>query len=150
MKSMRGLFLIVGTMILLTACSKQSIPTATVLEAETVDETVASIEVIAPGATPVFLAWEQPPKPVKRVMPKYPEEALQDGSEGKVILNIVVDEKGVVTEAKVITADPPGVFDEAAIEAMKQWVFEPAEQAGVPIKVRLAYPIVFSLVEKKQ
>ena len=51
---------------------------------------------------------------------------------------------------KVITADPPGVFDEAAIEAMNQWVFEPAEQAGVPIKVRLAYPIVFSLAEKKQ
>lgn len=149
MKSIRGLFLIAGAILLVTACSRQQVPTATVLEAEALDESVATIEVNA-DETPIFLAWEKAPRAVKRVMPEYPKEALQDRAEGKVILNIVVDEEGVVTDAKVITADPPGVFDEAAIEAMKQWVFEPAEQAGVPIKVRLAYPIQFTLAEKKR
>lgn len=149
MKSIRGLFLIAGAILLVTACSKQQVPTATVLEAEALDESVATIEVDV-DETPIFLAWEEPPRQTKRVMPKYPDEALQDGTEGRVILNIVVDEKGVVLDASVVTANPPGVFDKAAIEAMKQWVFEPAEQAGVPIKVRLAYPIQFTLAEKKR
>lgn len=147
MKSIPRLLLIASGMILVTACSKQQIPTATVLEAEMLDESFASID---SGKTPIFLAWEKAPKVVKRVMPEYPEEAIQDGAEGSVLLNIVVDEKGVVLEAIVISANPPGIFDEAAISAMKQWVFEPAEQAGIPIKVRLGYPIKFTLAERER
>ena len=149
MRSFLRVVPVLAVIVLIPACSKQDIPTATVLEAEMLDEDVASIEV-EPTDTPIFLAWEEPPRPTKRVMPEYPKEALQDGTEGKVILNIVVDEKGVVLEVSVVTANPPGVFDDSAITAMKQWEFEPAESRGQPIKVRLAYPIEFTLTERER
>lgn len=142
------LWLLVLVPVMIAACSKQQVPTATVLEAEALDDEMATATVDT-TATPVFLAWEDPPKAIKRVMPQYPKEALQDGVEGRVILNIVVDENGVVQDATVVTADPPGIFDQAAIDAMKQWAFEPARQAGQAIKVRLAYPIQFTLEAKE-
>lgn len=95
--------------------------------------------------SPIFLAWEEPPEPTKRVQPEYPSMAVKAGVEGKVILNIVVDERGDVLEATVVTANPPGIFEDAAIAAMLQWKFKPAKQRDLPIKVRLAYPINFTL-----
>lgn len=107
-----------------------------------------------PGASrqreesPIFLAWEEPPEPIKRVQPDYPQMAVKAGVEGRVILNIVVDERGDVLEATVVTASPPGIFEDAAIAAMMQWKFKPAKQRDLAIKVRLAYPIVFSLTDQ--
>jgi len=71
--------------------------------------------------------------------------AVKAEVEGKVILMIVVDEKGDVLEAEVVTASPPGIFEDAAVAAMMQWKFKPAMQRDRPIKVRLAYPIEFTL-----
>ncbi len=71
--------------------------------------------------------------------------AVKAGVEGKVTLNIVVDERGNVLEATVVIANPPGIFEDAAIAAMLQWKFKPAMQRDLPIKVRLAYPIEFRL-----
>ncbi len=104
-----------------------------------------------PGASrkreesPVFLAWEEPPEAIKRVTPEYPPMAVKAGVEGKVILMIVVDERGDVLEATIVTASPPGIFEDAAIAAMLQWKFNPAKQRDQAIKVRLAYPIEFTL-----
>ncbi|MFC1545262.1 energy transducer TonB, partial [Gemmatimonadota bacterium] len=75
----------------------------------------------------------------------YPPMAVKAQVEGKVILMIVVDERGDVLEATVVTASPPGIFEDAAIAAMLQWKFNPAKQRDLPIKVRLAYPIEFTL-----
>lgn len=108
-----------------------------------------------PGASrqreesPIFLSWEEGPEAIKRVKPVYPPMAVKAGVEGKVILNIVVDEKGDVLEATIVMASPPGIFEDAAIAAMLQWKFKPAMQRDQPIKVRLGYPIEFVLTDHR-
>jgi TonB family protein len=98
--------------------------------------------------TPIFLAWETAPKIIEAPAPVYPDSARQAGLEGKVVLVIVVDEQGRVIEAKVFRAEPPGVFEQAALEAVRKWRFEPALQRSKPIKVRMAQEVVFRLEEE--
>lgn len=63
------------------------------------------------------------PKTVKVVRPKFPEEALRGGLFGGVILEAVVDTKGSVKEVRVLKGDPP--LSDAAIEAVKKWLYKP-------------------------
>lgn len=87
--------------------------------------------VIAPPAPPP--PPPAPPKPavrkgivpISRVNPEYPREALRRNIEhGRVIARLNIDEKGNVTEVKIVEADPPRVFDREVINALSQWKFQ--------------------------
>jgi len=107
-----------------------------------------------PAESPIFMQWEeapphtdwdQAPRLVHRVAPVYPEIARKAGVEGRVILQIVVDEAGKVIEARPVVADPPGIFEQDAMTAVMQWRFEPALKDGNPIKVRMGQLVEFRL-----
>jgi periplasmic protein TonB len=63
-------------------------------------------------------------KPVKKVKPVYPPEAEQQHIQGSVKVRLSVDLEGNVTDAQVLSADPPGVFEEAVLTAVKQYKFK--------------------------
>ena len=63
-------------------------------------------------------------KPVKKVKAIYPPEAEQQHIQGSVKVRLNVDIEGNVTEAQVLSADPPGVFEEAVLTAVKQYRFK--------------------------
>ncbi|MFW6132011.1 MAG: M56 family metallopeptidase, partial [Candidatus Aminicenantaceae bacterium] len=75
------------------------------------------------------------PKLTKRVEPFYPEIAKQAQVEGLVILEVTIDKKGKVQNAKVIRSVP--LLDDAAVDAVKQWIYEPFIVDGK------ARPVVF-------
>lgn len=81
------------------------------------------------------------PKPVTKVAPKYPQNALAVGAVGDVTLVITVASDGRVQKARVGFETPPGVgFGDAAQLAVQQWVF-PAGYSGaytVQVRFRLA------------
>ena len=79
-------------------------------------------------------------KPIKKYPPKYPISALAHGVEGGVILEIAV-EKGRVTEAKIISSKPKGVFDDSAISAIKKWRFSPNCEYAKSIEQSIRYVI---------
>ncbi len=81
-----------------------------------------------------------PPVLRTRADATYPPDALRDRLEGTVGLELEVDERGSVIEARVIAPAGHG-FDEAAVAAARAFVFEPARRNGTPIasKVQLAY-----------
>ena len=63
--------------------------------------------------------------PLSRVNPEYPQEAIRKGiNEGTVVARLNIDEKGNVTEVKIMEARPPRVFDRAVIAALSQWKFQ--------------------------
>lgn len=93
----------------------------------------------------VLTSWEEPPELVRMVMPEYPRKAKGDGIEGYVLLNIIIDEKGDVVSARIAIAEPRGIFEDAAIQAVMKWKFRPARQKGVPIKVMIPQAVEFSL-----
>ena len=85
-------------------------------------------------------------KLIKRVQPEYPESAKREEVEGKVILQVMVDEEGNVCSAKVTKGHP--LLDDAAIAAVKKWKYSATQLNGEPIRVVSTVTIVFSLKSK--
>ena len=71
-----------------------------------------------------------------KVRPKYPRTAARRGTEGLVWVEFTVTRKGTVHSAKVIESKPPGVFDQAAMEAVQQYRYLPQYVNGEPIEVQ--------------
>jgi periplasmic protein TonB len=69
---------------------------------------------------------------IVRVLPRYPSRALSRGIEGWVLLEFAINELGQAVETGVIDADPKGVFDRAAINAVKKWKYRPMVENGKP------------------
>jgi TonB family protein len=85
----------------------------------------------------------KPPKLLKMVEPAYPEEAIKAGVQGVVILEAKTDEYGRVVDALILRSIP--LLDQAAIDAVKQWVYEPMLIDGKPQKVLFTVTVRFDL-----
>ena len=68
--------------------------------------------------------------------PLYPAVARADGVEGSVTIRYDVTVEGVVTNARVVASTPRGVFDEAALAAVRSWRFNAPMLAGEPQPAR--------------
>jgi TonB family protein len=90
----------------------------------------------------------QPPQLQQFVPAPYPPEAKEEGIEGNVVLQLDIDETGQVTAATVVNPAGHG-FDEAAVEAAKQFKFAPALRDGKPMPARILYRYSFTLQEDK-
>ena len=100
--------------------------------------------VIGEGSgAPLKLTSAPSPKLIKQVDPIYPEEARKAGVEGVVIVEATIDIYGRVQSVKVLRSIPP--LDQAAIDAVKQWVYEPAIIDGKPIPVSFTVKVQFTL-----
>ncbi len=76
----------------------------------------------------------------------YPEEALKEGLTGEVGLLVDIADDGSVARAQVVRPAGHG-FDEAALAAVRAFVFTPAELDGSPAAVRIEYTYRFVLKE---
>jgi len=73
--------------------------------------------------------------PIVKVAPEYPRRALTRGITGYVILEYTVTKLGTVKDPHVIEANPPGVFDDAAIKSALKYKYKPRVVDGEPIDV---------------
>ena len=102
-----------------------------------------------------FVAYDSPPTPIGgfRAIQQnlhYPAIARKAGIEGRVILQVLVDENGSVGQTKVLKSLGKSGCDEAAVQAIKRVKWKPAQQNGKPVKVWVAIPVVFSLREPSE
>lgn len=86
----------------------------------------------------------QMPRKIKDVLPTYTEVARRARIEGVVILEIIIDKQGNVKNIKVLRGLPMGLT-EAAIEAVKQWKYEPSTLNGKPIEIQGTVTVTFRL-----
>ena len=76
---------------------------------------------------------------------KYPVEAQKAGIQGRVIMQVIIDKNGNVTNPKVTQPVDP-LLDTEAIRvtaSMPKW--KPGTQRGMPVNVKYTFPIVFRL-----
>ena len=86
--------------------------------------------------------------PIVKVAPVYPRRALTRGIEGYVLLEFTVNSTGAVENPVVVEADPPGIFDRAAIQAALKFKYKPKVVNGEPIAVAgVRNRITFELTE---
>jgi protein TonB len=73
--------------------------------------------------------------PLVRPPPVYPRYALKRGLEGYVIVEFTVTQAGAVISPRIIEGNPPGVFDNAALQALKRYKYKPKMVDGAPVNV---------------
>ncbi len=79
-----------------------------------------------------------------RILPAYPDIARRARVQGSVVLLIVVRPDGSVGAIEVVRSPDPRLgFDLTAIEAIKQWRYEPARLGAVPVAVQLTVMVEF-------
>jgi TonB family protein len=82
------------------------------------------------------------PRPLQKATPVYPDEFRRRGVEGQVELQVGVDEEGTVQGVKVLRSLHP-YLDQAAVQALKRWKFEPVLQNGAPVPVIITTVVHF-------
>jgi TonB family protein len=82
---------------------------------------------------------------VKSVTPEYPSKAQRRQIEGYVDLHFTTNEAGEVVDVSVAKAEPPDMFEEAAIRALKKWKFKPLMIDGEASSQRLALRMRFAM-----
>jgi len=98
----------------------------------------------AAHAAPIRVGGQvKPPRKLYAPAPEYPVLAKQAHIEGTVIIDAVIDTSGNVVEAKVVSGPP--LLYMSAMEALRQWKFEPTYLNGEPVAVRLLVTIEFQL-----
>jgi len=95
--------------------------------------------VAAPAPAPMPVVRKEY-KAAYRVDPVFPRQAQRDGISGRVVAHVVVAPSGSVTEVRIISAQPPRIFDREVIRALGQWRFNPE-----PVGFIGEYEIVFNL-----
>ena len=65
----------------------------------------------------------------------YPRKALRKGQEGYVVIEFDIDTDGGVLDPYVIESEPAGVFERAAIKAVRKWLYQAPTYNGVSVKV---------------
>lgn len=90
-------------------------------------------------------AQVQRPEIRRRVDPLYPEFRRSERAAGTVILETVIDERGVVRNTRILRSDSGLDFDVAAIDAVCAWRFEPARFENKPVKVYYSLTINFAV-----
>ncbi len=73
--------------------------------------------------------------PIVKVAPAYPRRAAQRGIEGYVVVEFTVSSLGAVVNPVVLEAEPPGVFDQAALDAVKKFKYKPQVTDGQAVDV---------------
>lgn len=86
----------------------------------------------------------EPPRLVREVKPRYTEAARRQAIEGEVLVEVVVRRDGRVGEVRVLQRLGAGL-DERAVEAVRQWRFEPARRLGTPVDVLVEVAVEFRL-----
>jgi TonB family protein len=84
-----------------------------------------------------------PPKKIKDVRPVYPREGLATQARGTVILDVTIGTDGKVKDAKVIHSVPQ--LDLAALEAVRQWEYEPTRVNGALVALIMTVVVNFAI-----
>jgi TonB family protein len=77
--------------------------------------------------------------------PDYPESAMNQHIAGSVTMTFTVDVKGEPRDIRVVEALPPGVFDRAAIAAIRRWRYAPTIVNGTAVEVPVRTLVRFEL-----
>ena len=94
------------------------------------------------GPLPVGGKIKEPTK-IRHVPPVYPAMAQQARIEGVVVVEAIIGIDGRVKEARVVQSKP--FLDDAALAAVKQWIFTPTTLNGVPVPVIMTVTVNFKL-----
>jgi TonB family protein len=105
--------------------------------------------VVAPAAPPAPVTpmrlhtGIREPRKIVDVPPVYPQLAQASHIEGLVIIEAIIDTRGIVQSARVLRSVP--FCDQAALDAVRQWKYTPTLLNGMPVPVIMTVTVNFTL-----
>jgi TonB family protein len=109
----------------------------------TMEPSALRISLPSPAVVPVQAAVLVTPTALRVRQPTYPAAALSAGIEGRVTLEFGLGGGGSVQSLQVVSASPAGVFDRAAVAAMRDWTYQVPADASAAQRYRQT--LVFAL-----
>jgi len=88
---------------------------------------------------------DSPPRPTYQAPLAYPKTARSKGVEGYVVLSLLISATGEIEKVQVLESSPSGVFEDAALQGVRSWRFEPAQYQGRNVKVWARQRVRFDL-----
>ena len=88
---------------------------------------------------------DTPPRVIHTVIPKYPYEAKIQKIEGSVLVGLIVTKEGIARDVSVFESSHDGIFDQAALESVKQSKYNPGTKDGEPVDTKVVRRVVFKL-----
>lgn len=95
-------------------------------------------------AQPDYVSGKHVPKLIRQVRPEYPPDAYSARIQAVVIVEATTDIYGRVNRARIISGNP--VFNEAALAAVRQWLYEPYIVGGIPRPIYFTVSMNFGFV----
>jgi len=80
---------------------------------------------------------------INRVQPAYPEKARKDGITGTVRLHVILAKDGTMKELELVSGHP--LLAQAALDAVRQWRYQPTLLNGSPVEVDTTIDVIFAL-----
>lgn len=100
------------------------------------------------AAEPCGSAGVSRPQVLERRAPAYPDGARAVGTEGFVDVELTVLRDGRAGWVRVRRAEPAGLFEAAALDAVRDWRFTPPEQGGAVVECTLSTRVRFALSDE--
>lgn len=85
------------------------------------------------------------PRVSEQTPPRYPGQALRQRIEGTVRLTVSIDAQGNVTDVQIAHGSGSVLLDRAALDAVRDWRYQPAIHDGQPVPSTLEIPVDFRL-----
>lgn len=82
------------------------------------------------------------PRVISSPQPEYPEKARKGHVAGPIVIGLIVGSDGLVQRAKVLGGISPEL-DQAAVDAVKMWKYDPAIKDGRPVRVEITVEVAF-------
>lgn len=80
-------------------------------------------------------------QPVSQALPRYPQGAEERGVEGRVILSITIMPDGSVRDVRVVSANPQGYFENAALRSVQTWRYRPSNVVRTNVIVHMDFQL---------
>lgn len=129
------MFVVIGAIVMAMMATTASVPVGAMLQAQ-------AGKVYKPGQDKGVTL----PRVVKEVKPEYTAAAMQARIQGTVWLTVVVLASGEVGDVTVVKSlDAEHGLDQQAIDATRQWTFEPGTMKGQPVPVEITIEMTFTL-----
>jgi protein TonB len=138
------------------ASKRQRTPSAPLTPKSKIEPDVRDLQMPAAGVNvpaardPIYYTARQLdvyPQPLAAINLPYPDSAVAERVDGRLLLSLAIDDFGIVTDVSVVEAQPPGYFEEAARAIFLPMRFAPGIKDGRPVRTRVQIQIRYTYGE---
>ena len=83
------------------------------------------------------------PRALREILPDYPADADRQHLSGQVRVQLKLEADGRISDMEIVSATPPGVFEDSALKALRKARFAPAQKDGRPVRARVVITVEY-------